>query len=154
MVGVAGTGAFGAAPGVEVVGCDEVAVGVVVGFGLVGLPPVVRGVVVVGVVVVVGAVALVGVVVVAGIVVVGPAASEAAPGVTWVCAVMVVDGSLSFGLLPPWSACAASIRMLGPVISRMTEWWTRRSIAAAVVIGSLKILSHSLKTRLLVIDHA
>ena len=41
--------------------------------------------------------------------------------------------------------------VLGPVISRMTEWCTRRSMAAAVVIGSLKILSHSLKTRLLVI---
>jgi hypothetical protein len=41
--------------------------------------------------------------------------------------------------------------MLVPVISTITEWWTRRSIAAAVVIGSLKIRSHSLKTRLLVI---
>jgi hypothetical protein len=29
-----------------------------------------------------------------------------------------------------------------------------RSMAAAVVIGSLKIRSHSLNTRLLVIDHA
>jgi hypothetical protein len=35
--------------------------------------------------------------------------------------VVVVGGSLSLGLLRPWSACAASMRMLGPVISRMTE---------------------------------
>jgi len=48
------------------------------------------------------------------------------------------------------SECACSTRMLVPVISRITAWWTRRSMAAAVVIGSLKIRSHSLNTRLLV----
>ena len=32
----------------------------------------------------------------------------------------------------------------------MTLWWTRRSIAAAVVIGSLKIDSHFENGRLLV----
>ena len=46
---------------------------------------------------------------------------------------------------------AASVRKLWPVSSRMIEWCTSRSIAAAVVIGSLKILSHCEKTRLLVI---
>jgi hypothetical protein len=40
--------------------------------------------------------------------------------------------------------------MLGPVISRMTAWWMRRSMAAAVVMGSLKMRIQSLKTRLLV----
>jgi hypothetical protein len=33
----------------------------------------------------------------------------------------------------------------------MTLWWTRRSIAAAVVVGSLKISSHRENGRLLVI---
>ena len=32
---------------------------------------------------------------------------------------------------------ASSARTLGPVSSRITEWCTKRSIAAAVVIGSL-----------------
>ena len=35
--------------------------------------------------------------------------------------------------------------------SRITEWWTTRSIAAAVVIGSWKIWSHLENTRLEVI---
>src|SRR4051812_16422595 len=74
-----------------------------VGFGLVALSPVPRGVVVVGVVVVgVVVVGVIGVaVVVVGVVVVGPAASEAAPGVAWWGVVVLVDGSLSLGLLPP-----------------------------------------------------
>jgi len=49
----------------------------------------------------------------------------------------VVD-SASLGIL----AFAASARKLGPVSSRMTQWWMSRSMAAAVVMGSLKILSH------------
>ena len=56
--------------------------------------------------------------------------------------VVVVGGSPRF--------FAASLRMLGPVISMITEWCTSLSMAAAVVIGSLKMRSHSLKTRLLV----
>ena len=50
----------------------------------------------------------------------------------------------------PFACSAASARTLVPVISRITEWCTRRSITAAVVMGSLKIRSHSLKTTLLV----
>src|SRR3954470_8565128 len=74
----------------------------------------------------------------------------AAPGVVGLA---VVGSSVVVGAVPPWlarSACAWSTRMLGPVISRITQWWTMRSMAAAVVIGSLKIRSHSLNTRLLV----
>ena len=117
MVEVAGPGAFGVAPGIEVgVFVEEVAV--TVGFGLVALSPVARGVVVVGVAVVVGVVVVVGVivaaVVVVGVVVVGPAASEAAPGVAWRDVVTVVGGSLSVGLLPPWSACAATSGQRSP----------------------------------------
>ena len=36
---------------------------------------------------------------------------------------------------------ASSVRKLGTSISRMVEWWTRRSMAAAVAIGFLKIRS-------------
>jgi hypothetical protein len=42
-------------------------------------------------------------------------------------------------LAPLGAAWASSARTLVPTISRMTAWWTRRSIAAAVVMGSLKI---------------
>lgn len=51
----------------------------------------------------------------------------------------------------PTRSAASSARTLFPTISMITAWCTRRSIAAAVVIGSLKMRSHSLKTRLLVI---
>jgi len=62
-----------------------------------------------------------------------------------VVVVVVVAVILSF-----FACSAASARTLLPVISRITEWCTRRSMVAAVVIGSLKIRSHSLNTRLLV----
>jgi hypothetical protein len=45
----------------------------------------------------------------------------------------------------------SSSRKLGRFSSRMTLWWTTRSIAAAVVIGSLKMVSHFENGRLLVI---
>ena len=54
----------------------------------------------------------------------------------------VVD-SASLGIL----AFAASARKLGPVSSRMTQWWISRSMAAAVVMGSLNIRSHWENTR-------
>ena len=37
--------------------------------------------------------------------------------------------------------------VLGTPSSRMTEWWTTRSIAAAVAMGLAKMRSHSEKTR-------
>ena len=43
---------------------------------------------------------------------------------------------------------ALRARWLAPSNSRMMEWCTSRSMAAIVVIGSLKIWSHWLKTRL------
>ena len=51
---------------------------------------------------------------------------------------------------PESLAFASSSRMLSPFSSRMMEWWTRRSMAAAVVMGSLKMRSHCEKTMLLV----
>src|SRR5262249_34469110 len=66
--------------------------------------------------------------------------------------------SASFALLsgspsprPPLRFFAASFRKLGPVSSRIVAWCTTRSIAHAVVIGSLKIRSHCENTKLLVI---
>ena len=48
-----------------------------------------------------------------------------------------------------WRAARPRLaRLLFPPNSRMAEWWTRRSMAAAVVIGFLKIRSHSPKVRL------
>ncbi len=52
----------------------------------------------------------------------------------------------------PGSALAAFsparfTRWLDPSNSRIIEWWTSRSLAAIVVIGSLKIWSHWLNTR-------
>ena len=42
---------------------------------------------------------------------------------------------------------AASARKLVPLSSRITQWWMTRSMAAAVVMGSLNILSHWENTR-------
>src|SRR6185436_1030882 len=132
---MAGPGAVGAAPGSG----DVVVVDEEVGDGVRG--ECAPGKVVVGVVVVV--------VVVVGA---GPGAVGAAPGMR--SRGGVGEGSVLLGGVPPGvvrAVCACSTRALVPVSSRITEWWTRRSIAAAVVIGSLKIRSHSLNTRLLVI---
>ena len=50
-----------------------------------------------------------------------------------------------------WLVVAALARKLSmPIRSRMTEWWTTRSIAAIVVMGSLKMRIQSEKTRLVV----
>jgi len=42
---------------------------------------------------------------------------------------------------------AASARKLVPLSSRITQWWMTRSMAAAVVMGSLNIRSHCENTR-------
>jgi hypothetical protein len=42
---------------------------------------------------------------------------------------------------------AASARKLRPVRSRITAWWTMRSMVAAVVMGSLNMRSHWENTR-------
>ncbi len=47
-----------------------------------------------------------------------------------------------------WRSLAAWARWLSPLNSRMMLRWTSRSTAAIAVIGFLKILSHSEKTRL------
>ena len=62
---------------------------------------------------------------------------------TWVrrtCRTVLVVVVLVFW--PERLSFASSSRMLPPFISRMMEWWTRRSTAAAVVMGSLKMRSH------------
>jgi hypothetical protein len=104
--------------GVVVVGV--VVVGVVV-VGVVVVGGVVVGVVVVGGVVV-GGVVVAGVVVVGVVVVViGPGAVGAVPGVAWSGEGSVVG--VGVGSLPPsfvWLACASSMRILEPVISRIT----------------------------------
>ena len=57
----------------------------------------------------------------------------------------------SSGAYPGSGFCAGSpaflARWLAPSNSRMMAWCTKRSMAAIVVIGSLKIWSHWLKTR-------
>jgi hypothetical protein len=50
---------------------------------------------------------------------------------------------------PPLFSFSRFARRLSPLNSRMIEWCTRRSTAAMVVIGSLKIWSHFENTRLL-----
>jgi hypothetical protein len=50
------------------------------------------------------------------------------------------DGSGAPGSLEP-----CCVRKLGTSNSRMTEWWTNRSMAAAVVIGFLSLINHSIR---------
>ena len=79
-------------------------------------------------------------------------AMESSMACPWASVAAVVSMALAQALSVVWAFWAASARMLGPVNSRSVEWWTMRSMAQAVVIGSLKIRSHSENTRLLVIS--
>src|SRR5205823_3639129 len=52
-----------------------------------------------------------------------------------------------------WSPASLARKLSMLIRSRMTEWWTTRSMAAIVVIGSLKMRFQSEKTRFARGDH-